>query len=63
MIVNLDQPLAQFKDKVKKRSDEYQNVRSASYSGRTGAERLNAAWLVALLTLVGALVWRGRGAS
>jgi len=63
LIVNLDQQLAQFKEKVKERPDEYQIVRSASYAGRAGAGSLDAAWLVLLLALAGTLLWRGRGAS
>lgn len=63
MIVNLDQQLVQFKEKVKQRPDEYQIVRSASYPGPAGAGSLDFAWLVLLLALAGAQLWRGRGAS
>jgi rhombotail lipoprotein len=63
MIVNLDQQLNQFKEKIKERPDEYQVVRGTSYSGRTGAGGLDAAWLVLFAVLARALLWRGRGDS
>ena len=63
MIMNLDQQLVQFKEKVKQRPDEYQIVRSASYPGPAGAGSLDFTWLVLLLALAGAQLWRGRGAS
>lgn len=60
MIVNLDQQLAVFKDKVKERPQEYKVVRSAGYSGGSGGGSLDVYALVAILGLGGVFLWRQR---
>jgi rhombotail lipoprotein len=58
MIVNLDQQLALFKDKVKERPAEYKVVRTAEYQSRSGGGSLDMAWIALILALGGAFVWR-----
>lgn len=59
MIVNLDQQLAVFKEKVKERPTEYKVVHSPGYSGGGSFDPI---WLVALLALGGIFLWKRRSA-
>jgi rhombotail lipoprotein len=52
MIVNLDQQLAVFKDKVKERPEEYKVVATAEYQARTGGGSLDIVW-IALISILG----------
>lgn len=59
MIVNLDQQLAVFKDKIKERPQEYKVNYGAGYSGgSSGGGSLDIYALLAILGLGGVFLWR-----
>jgi len=62
MIVNLDQQLALFQQKVKERPEEYQVVRTAEYQGRVGGGSIDAASLGLVVAVAAGALWRRRGA-
>lgn len=62
MIVNLDQQLALFKDKVKERPEEYKVVRTPEYVSRTGGGSIDE-FVLALLAVMGSgFLWMRRRA-
>jgi rhombotail lipoprotein len=62
MIVNLDQQLALFKDKVKERPEEYKVVRTPEYVSRTGGGSIDE-FVLALLAVMGSgFLWMRRHA-
>lgn len=60
MIVNLDQQLATFKEKVKERPEEYKVNYSSTYTGSRGGGNLDGYALLAILGLGGIFLWRQR---
>ncbi len=62
LIVNLDEQLTQFKEKVKDRPQEYKVVNSPGYSGGSGGGAIDPASLLLLAGLGGSFLWlRKRG--
>jgi len=60
MIVNLDQQLALFQQKVKERPEEYQVVRTAEYQGRVGGGAIDAADLGLVALVAAGALWLRR---
>ena len=60
MIVNLDQQLALFQQKVKERPEEYQVVRTAEYQGRVGGGAIDAADLGFVALVAAGALWLRR---
>ncbi|MGA7595471.1 MAG: rhombotarget lipoprotein [Gallionella sp.] len=57
LIVNLNEQLAQFKEKVKERPQEYKVVNSPGYSGGTGGGAIDPVSLLLLAGLGGGFLW------
>jgi rhombotail lipoprotein len=57
MIVNLDEQLTHFKEKVKERPKEFKVVRTAEYSARTGGGSIDLISLMLLAGLGGYFLW------
>jgi rhombotail lipoprotein len=60
MVVNLDQQLALFKDKVKEHPEEYQVIRTSGSGGGVGGGGLDAGWLALLGLAAGIALLQAR---
>lgn len=61
MIINLDQQLALFKDKVKERPSEYRVVHTPGYTGGgTGGGSVDGLLVILMVVLAGAYAWARR---